>query len=357
MPLNLPQRPQVDEAERKKRRSYLSATLVTCGALATVFAFIHVVQLGGSRIEQMRTNASYDLTEMPSRLRAAGEDIFRHEANEALATVATTYSAEQAEQLLQDDAWKELGRWIRIPAGEFIMGTDRGLANEQDKPQHTRFVEAFEMRKYPVTNAEYARFVAAMGHRPPLHWDGGRMRPGALLTPVTMVSWYDAAAYCDWAGARLPAEAEWEKAARGEDGRRWPWGERMEVDNLNTYYSVGSVTDVTRYPAGASPYGVFDMAGNVSEWTADEFKPYEGSSAPAELFAAKVGQANTPLDQALKVVDLVEVKAKYVVLRGGSFKSDPFATSTYHRNYSFPHYASDFYGFRCARDVEPAPAG
>lgn len=345
------QTPQIDEAERAKRKTYLAATLVTCAAAAIVFAFYHLVQLGGSRIDQMRASATYDISEMESRIRAAGEDIVRHQDNEALKTVETTYSIEQAEELLSTDMWSELGAWIAIPAGEFIMGTDRNLANDQDKPEHRSSTGAYEIRKYPVTNAEYARFVADTRHRPPLHWSGGRMKPGDLLAPVTMVSWYDAAAYCDWVDARLPREAEWEKAARGEDGRRWPWGNLMDADNLNTYYSVGSATDVTRYPTGKSPYGVYDMAGNVSEWTADEFIAYQGSDAPAELFVPKIGRATTTLDESLKVVDLVEVEATYVVMRGGSFKSDPFATSAYHRNYSFPHYASDFYGFRCSKDI------
>ncbi len=345
------QTPQIDGVERAKRKAFLAATLVTCAAVAIVFAFYHLVQLGGSRIDQMRASATYDISEMESRIRAAGEDIIRHQHNEALKTVQTTYSIEQAEELLTPDMWSELGAWIEIPAGEFIMGTDRHLANDQDKPEHRASTDAYEIRKYPVTNAEYARFVADTKHRPPLHWSGGRMKPGDLLAPVTMVSWYDAAGYCQWVGARLPREAEWEKAARGEDGRRWPWGNLMDADNLNTYYSVGSATDVTRYPTGKSPYGVHDMAGNVSEWTADEFVAYQGADAQAELFIPKVGRATTTLDKSLKVVDLVEVEATYVVMRGGSFKSDPFATSVYHRNYSFPHYASDFYGFRCSKNI------
>lgn len=351
MAAKLTERPRVSDAERIKRKTYLAATLVTCIVSAMVFAFYHIVQLGGSRIEQMRASATYDISEMASRIRASGEDIIRHQHNEALKSVETTYSIEQAEQLLAPDMWSELGAWIEIPAGEFIMGTNRNLANDQDKPEHRFLTGAYLIRKYPVTNAEYARFVADTKHRPPLHWDAGRMRPGDLLAPVTMVSWYDAAGYCDWLGARLPRESEWEKAARGEDGRRWPWGNIMDSDNLNTYYSIGSVTDVTRYQTGISPYGVFDMAGNVSEWTADEFVAYQGSDAPAELFEPKIGRATTTLDRSLKVVDLVEVEATYVVMRGGSFKSDPFATAAYHRNYSFPHYASNFYGFRCGKDI------
>ncbi len=313
---------------------------------------LHIVQLGASRMEEMRSKASYDVSEVRNRIRAAGEDIARHRRHEAGETIATAYTMEEAEALLTSAQWAELDTMVEIPAGEFLMGTDRPRSAEQDRPEHKRSLPAYRIDKYPVTNAQYARFVAATGHRPPLHWQGGKFRAGLEQHPVTMVSWHDASAYAQWAGKRLPTEAEWEKAARGTDGDRWPWGGHMEVARLNTYYTVGATTEVTHYTEGASHYGVMDMAGNVSEWVFDNFRPYPGSTASAEQFQGHVAVASTPLDEAMKVVDLVPVDGSYKVLRGGSWKSDPFSTANYHRNYSWPHYASDFFGFRTAADLE-----
>ena len=170
------------------------------------------------------------------------------------------------------------------------MGTNLKNADAASHPQHTVKLKAYRIDKYLVTNAQYARFVAATGHRPPSDWKNGKIQQGALLYPVTMVNWYDAAAYAKWAGKRLPTEAEWEKAARGTDGRRWPWGNEMDPARLNTYYNVGSATDVTTYANGVSPYGVYDMAGNVDEWVADDFLPYKGTDAAADVFQGKVAR-------------------------------------------------------------------
>lgn len=311
---------------------------------------IHVVQLGANRMADMRAKATYDVREERTRIKAAGEmAIVLAQQGKGL---PAAYSVEEVSGLLTLEQWQELATQIAIPSGPFIMGTDSQQSNEQNHPQHTVGLGAYKIDKYPVTNAQYARFVAATGHRPPSHWAQGKIPAGKELHPVTLVSWHDAQAYAKWAGKRLPTEAEWEKAARGTDGRRWPWGNAMEPSRLNTYYNVGSTTKVTVYPQGASPYGVMDMAGNVSEWTADDFKPYPGSDAPADLFKAKAGVVSSAADRSMKVIDLVTTDAVYKVMRGGSWKSDPFSTATYHRNYSLPHYASDFYGFRCAQDVK-----
>lgn len=347
--------------ERGRRARFIQATLITCMALLMIGGSLHVVLLGSVRMDQMRDKATYNLTEEQSHLRAAGEDIVLHERNEKMKREAAEaqpvvrgYTVEQAQALLPKAQWDELDATVLVPAGAFQMGTNYNMADPQDQPQHGVTLPAFRIDKYLVTNAQYARFLAATGHRPPSTWKGGLIPDGKLLAPVTLVSWFDARAYAQWAGKRLPTEAEWEKAARGTDGRRWPWGNVMDPKRLNTYYNVGSATRVNAYPNGTSPYGAFDMAGNVAEWVEDDFLPYEGSNASADLFQGKVARVVSAEDRAMKLSDQIPVKGHYKVLRGGSWKSDPFSTSAYHRSYAWPNYASDFFGFRCAQDTGSA---
>ena len=339
-----------EDLHRKKR--YLNATIITCIALVVVGGSLHVVKLGSIRMGEMRALATYDLKEESARIRAAGEDIALHEENEHRKNEAAGYTVAEADALLTPEQWKELSSMVLVPAGKFQMGTNLKNTNAYSHPQHTVALKAYRIDKYLVTNAQYARFIAATGHRPPSDWKDGKIQEGTLLYPVTMVNWYDAAAYAKWAGKRLPTEAEWEKAARGTDGRRWPWGNEMDPARLNTYYNVGSATNVNTYKNGLSPYGVYDMAGNVDEWVADDFAPYKGTDASPEVFKGKVARVQSEQDRQMKLSDLVTVNRQYKVLRGGSWKGDPFSTATYHRDYAWPNYASDFYGFRCAMDSE-----
>jgi formylglycine-generating enzyme required for sulfatase activity len=148
---------------------------------------------------------------------------------------------------------------ILVPTGEFLFG----------EKKEQRELQTFHIGRTPVTNTDYAQFVIATGYEPPGHWNGGIPSEEILGHPVTQVSWYDAMVYAEWVGKWIPTEEEWEKAARGTEGRAYPWGEWVE-GRCNTQESgVGTTTLVGLYsPEGDSPYGCVDMAGNVFEWTA-----------------------------------------------------------------------------------------
>jgi formylglycine-generating enzyme required for sulfatase activity len=161
---------------------------------------------------------------------------------------------------------------VWVPPGPFIYG-------EGKSTQVVRLKQGVFVARTPVTNAEYARFVAATGHQLPLHWKGETPPEELRDHPVVCVSWHDAVAYAKWAGMRLLTEQEWEKAARGIDGRLYPWGDTFDPARCNTDESgIGTATPVGRYsPDGDSPYGCADMAGNVWEWTASEPEPEGGA--------------------------------------------------------------------------------
>jgi len=172
---------------------------------------------------------------------------------------------------------------ILIPAGEFLMGSDPNKdkgARDNEQPQHTLYLSDYYLAKTPVTNAQYAAFVQATGQYLPRYWKGGKPPVDKWGHPVRSVSWEAAVRFCHWLSEvtgksyRLPSEAEWEKAARGTDGRIYPWGNAPNKDLLNVYGEVGDITVVGSYPMGASPYGVLDMAGNVWEWTRSIYRGY-----------------------------------------------------------------------------------
>ncbi|GAB4529320.1 MAG: hypothetical protein Kow0063_06290 [Anaerolineae bacterium] len=173
---------------------------------------------------------------------------------------------------------------VLIPAGEFLMGSDPekdGRAYEDEQPQHRVYLPDYHIGRTPVTNAQYAVFVEASGYKPPRHWVDGKLPAGREDYPVAYVSWDDAMAYCRWLSKknrqpyRLPSEAEWEKAARGSEGRIYPWGDTWEPGRCNSHEAgQDDTTRVDAYLEGASPYGVLDMAGNIWEWTGSLYRPY-----------------------------------------------------------------------------------
>lgn len=185
---------------------------------------------------------------------------------------------------------------VLVPEGSFTMGLPENdlFAEDHEKPRRQIYLDAFWMDVYPVTNARFARFLAADGYSNSAWWspDGWEWRSRLQFTqptqwgqagwdgpdqPVSGVSWYEADAYARWAGRRLPTDAEWEKAARSTDGRRFPWGDAWPTaDRANFGLSVGRTTPVGLFREGISPYGCLDMAGNVNNWTSDWYWPAFG---------------------------------------------------------------------------------
>jgi formylglycine-generating enzyme required for sulfatase activity len=246
----------------------------------------------------------------------------------------------------------------QIPAGDFIQGSTpeqvqlaydtcakedqqcsaKGM--EDELPQHTVYLDAFSIDVYEVTNAEYARCVEAGVCQPPTPTSSNKRSAyygdAAFADyPVIYVRWQDADAYCRWAGKRLPTEAEWEKAARGTDGRQWPWGSTFAADRVNyrpggTAADSGDTVRVGSYPAGASPYGAMDMVGNVWEWVADWYAPsYEGLAAGPNPQGPASGEQR--------------------VIRGGSWNSNIGSARAASRAGAPPDQRYFDIGFRCAR--------
>jgi eukaryotic-like serine/threonine-protein kinase len=232
---------------------------------------------------------------------------------------------------------------VFVPAGEFTMGNDNGGANA--KPVHQVYIDAYWVDVYEVTNALYKRCVDAGSCRPPASSASAKQasyfgNPQFDNYPVTYVGWEDAKAYCAWAGKRLPTEAEWEKAARGTDARVYPWGNEWDGTKANVELRVGDTTPVGRYPAGASPYGALDMAGNVWEWVADWYDSTYYAHSPSRNPAGPSS-------------------GQYRVLRGGGWMDDywfsrattryDFTYPTFRFDFYYPIFRYDFVGFRCAQ--------
>jgi formylglycine-generating enzyme required for sulfatase activity len=220
-----------------------------------------------------------------------------------------------------------------IPAGEFTMGSNEWWPKSQ--PEHKKVTGAFYMDKYEVTNKRYKKFVEAVNRTLPAHWVNGMPPAERAEHPVVFVSWYDANDFCRWEGKRLLTEPEWEKAARGADKRAFPWGDKFEAKRGNMpQLGKNDTMPVGSFENGKSPYGVYDMAGNVWEWTSDWFKPYPGNNHPDENYGEK-----------------------YKVVRGGSWYDCTYykcglSAPTYNRIFFNPMTMNNNFGFRCARDAK-----
>ena len=224
---------------------------------------------------------------------------------------------------------------VRVPAGSFIMGSIEGSSAEA--PAHLVTLEAYYIDQYEVTVGQYRACVQAGACEEPVNaslcnWQGAVEDNH----PITCVRWAQAQAYCAWAGLRLPTEAEWEKAARGTDGRTYPWGEDFDRDRAN--YADHGIMQRTRpvgsYPDGRSPYGADDMSGNVYEWVADWYEPNYYAVSPSS-------DPQGPTNASLRL------------LRGGSWWFDANQMRTFHREPYHPADTDVDIGFRCARSAEP----
>jgi formylglycine-generating enzyme required for sulfatase activity len=234
---------------------------------------------------------------------------------------------------------------ILIPAGEFLMGSDPQQdedAFDGEQPQDRLYLPDYYLARTPVTNGQYRAFVAATGREAPEGW---RNRIPARCEedhPVVYVSWFDARDYCQWLSEAtgrsytLPSEAEWEKGARGIDGRIYPWGNQWDTTRCNSLESrLGATTSVRAYPQGASPYGVLDMVGNVSEWT----RSLSGTSPerPDYRYPYRPTDGRENLDAGQEVAR---------VLRGGAFYRYLRHGRCAYRDWDYPNSRNDYIGFR-----------
>jgi formylglycine-generating enzyme required for sulfatase activity len=240
---------------------------------------------------------------------------------------------------------RDLDELIEIPAGSFLMGS--GALTDDEKPQHEVTLRAYRIGKYPVTNAQYLRFVEAID----CDWQTAEGRkPEKANHPAVDLIWHDARAYCVWLTqqwhaekriadteeVRLPTEAEWEKAARGMDGREWAWGNDWDETKCNSSeLGLNDTSPVGMFPAGGSPYGCLDMSGNVWEWTVSLWGESFGSPEFKYPYHTDDGRENAGSgDEVLRV------------LRGGSFFSDQVSARCAYRGWYWPDYRRRFYGFR-----------
>jgi len=248
---------------------------------------------------------------------------------------------------------KTKGEMVLVPAGDFIMGSDKKadrLAYRSELPQRRVYLDAFEIGKFEVTALEYLKFVLETDRSPQLDWryDGGNFQESMAHHPIMHVTWYEADAYCKWAGHRLPTEAEWEKAARGTEGRLYPWGNEyagLSRANFGRTGLSGPVRDrperlllyppiisVDKYENAVSPYGLYQTIGNVAEWVADWYDRDYYKTAP---------------DRNPRGPEHGTQKA----FRGAGWMDSTTTVRVAMRNGADPNTRINWLGFRCAKSV------
>ena len=224
------------------------------------------------------------------------------------------------------------GDVVTIPAGEFTMGTDNDLSRYKlAEPAHTVDLPAYQIDVYEVTNGQFVRFQLESDYKAQGDWRS-YYTIGREDYPVANVTWDDAKAFCEWAGGRLPTEAEWEKAARGTEQLKYPWGPVFDWTKANTNeHGVRDTVEVGSIPTDKSPYGCYDMFGNLQEWTSEKLAPYPDA----------------------KQVDPKVFKRGLIALRGSSYALKGESMGLYSRTGAVAD-AQQGYGFRCVKDIAPA---
>ena len=239
-----------------------------------------------------------------------------------------------------------------VAGGRFVLGTDDAAVEEvtlelglpeswarDARPAHPLNLRAFYIDRFEVTNAQYARYVDATGAARPRHWKRGAVTPQDAKLPVVYVDWNAADGYCRWAGRRLPTEAEWERAARGGDGRLYPWGNTFDRTRAVIGAYGSGLQPVGSRPSGKSPYGVMDLVGNAWEWTGDWYQPYPGSPHESEDFGEQNRVVRGSSLGGLGHFAAKDVDRIVAITARASF-----------RWYAPPVAAFEDLGFRCAKD-------
>ena len=226
---------------------------------------------------------------------------------------------------------------VLVPAGDFWMGLPEGVGLDDEQPRHKVYLDAYYVDKFEVTTERYARFLELTGWPTPLNWNMVKFQDHATR-PVVGVNWGDADAYCRINGRRLPTEAEWEKAARGTNERKFPWGDTKPHPTLALFgqgarFSYDVLKPVGSYPSGVGPYGAFDLAGNVAEWVQDWYEGEYYRDAPQQNPPGPMG-------------------GQYKIARGGSWSDLPVYLLSASRTSKLPSWTRNaFIGFRCAQSA------